>query len=127
MPALPRVAVLAGALAVAALALFFLPALLGVGGDDEPGATPSASLAPATPTPSPTPEPEPTPQVYVIQEGDTLYKIAREFGITLDDLLAANQETITDPDRISVGDQIIIPVPVPEQVDGGGSEESVAP
>ena len=127
MPGLPRIAVLAGALAVAALALFFLPALLGVGGGDDPTATPSASIAPATPTPEPTPEPEPTPQTYVIQEGDTLSGIAREFGLTLDELLAANTETIENPDRISVGDEIIIPIPVPEEVDGGTGEETAAP
>ena len=127
MPGLPRIAVLAGALAVAALALFFLPALLGVGGGDDPTATPSASIAPATPTPEPTPEPEPTPQTYVIQEGDTLSGIAREFGLTLDELLAANTETIENPDRISAGDEIIIPIPVPEEVDGGTGEETAAP
>ncbi len=77
MPGLPRVALLAGALGIAALALFFLPALLGIGGG---GATPSASPS-ATPrvtaSPSATPVPEPTPQVYVIKEGDTLSKIAK--------------------------------------------------
>ena len=129
MPGLPRVALLAGALGIAALALFFLPALLGIGGG---GATPSASPS-ATPrvtaSPSATPVPEPTPQVYVIKEGDTLSKIAKRNDITLDELLAANKETIKDPDRISVGDEIIIPVPVPEDVSGGSEEpvESIAP
>ena len=40
-------------------------------------------------------------------------------GVTLDELLAANTETIENPDRIEVGDEIIIPVPVPEEVGGG--------
>ena len=127
MPGLPRVAVLAGALAVAALALFFLPALFGVGGDGNADATPSPTAAVETPTPEPTPVPAPTPQVYVIKEGDTLSKVARAFGVTLDELLAANTETITDPDRIKVGDQIIIPVPTPDEVDGGTASESPAP
>ena len=127
LPALPRVVVLAAALGVAALALFFLPALLGMGGG-EGGAspTPSATQAAVTPLPSPTPEPEPTPQLYVIKTGDTLSKIAKEFGITLDQLLEANVDTIEDPDKISVGDEIIIPVPPPDEVEGG-AEESVAP
>jgi len=130
MPAAPRIVVLAGALAIAALALFFLPALLGVGGDDDPVATPSPSVAP-TPTPEPTPIPAPTPQVYVIKEGDTLTKIAKANGLTLDELLAANQETITNPNRIAVGDEIIIPVPVPvpgsDEVGGGAASGSPAP
>ena len=126
MPGMPRVVVLAGALAVAALALFFLPALFGVGGDNEPDATPSPSVV-ATPTPEPTPPPAPTPQVYVIKEGDTLSKVARSFGLTLDELMAANKDTIKNPDRIVVGDEIIIPVPTPDEVDGGTASESPAP
>jgi LysM repeat protein len=121
LPGLPRVALLAGALALAAIAVFFLPALFGVGGDD-PGAspTPAGSVAAPTPTPQPTPTPAPTPRTYIIQEGDTLSGIAREYGLTLEELLAANTETIEDPDRISVGDEIIIPAPPPEEVEGGG-------
>ena len=126
MSGLPRVAVLAGALAIAALALFFLPALFGVGGDGDADPTPSPTAAVATPTPEPTPPPAPTPQVYVIKEGDTLSKVARSFGLTLDELLAANTETITDPDRIAVGDEIVIPVPTTDEVDGGSASESPA-
>jgi LysM repeat protein len=128
MPSVPRVAVLAVALAVAAIALFFLPALLGIGGDDdEPGASPTRSAAAATATPDPTPVPAPTPQVYVIKAGDTLSKIAREFGLTVEQLLAANEETIEDPDRIVVGDEIIIPLPPADEVDGGSPGASAEP
>ncbi len=121
LPAIPRVAVLAGALALAAVAVFFLPAMFGIGGDDTATPSPSASRPVATATPEPTPVPAPTPQTYVIQEGDTLSKIAREHDLTLDELLAANTETIEDPDQIAVGDQIIIPVPPTDEVDGGAS------
>ena len=111
-PAVPTVAVVFGGVLIAALALFFLPAILGVGGRDTPtGASPSPSVAASTPTPAPTPIPEPTPQVYVIKAGDTLSRIARENNVTLDALLAANKETITNPNRIKVGDEIIIPLP----------------
>jgi LysM repeat protein len=128
MPGLPRVAVLAGALGVAALALFFLPALLGLGGGGGSGASPTPSTsAIATTSPSPTVEPAPTPQVYVIKQGDTLSKIAKRNGITLDQLLAANKETIKNPDKISIGDEIIIPVPVPEEVTDASPEGSIAP
>lgn len=124
LPSVPRMAVLVGALVIAAIALFFLPALLGIGGDDEPGSSPSPSAVVATPTPEPTPVPAPTPVVYTIKSGDTLSKIAREFDITLDQLLEANKDTIDNPDRIRVGDEIIIPTPPPEEV---GGEESAAP
>ncbi len=73
-------------------------------------------MAVATPSPLPTPIPEPTPQTYVIKSGDTLSRIAREFNVTLDALLAANKDTISNPNRIAVGDEIIIPVPVTEEV-----------
>ena len=49
----------------------------------------------------------------MIKEGDTLSKVARSFGLTLEELLAANKDTIKNPDRIVVGDEIIIPVPTP--------------
>jgi len=45
----------------------------------------------------------------------------------LDELLAANKDTIENPDLIAVGDEIIIPAPIPEEVPGGSAEESVAP
>ena len=108
--------------------LFFLPALFGIGGDDRRSdrPSPSSSAPVATATPEPTPVPDPTPQVYTIQEGDTLSRIAAEFGLTLEELLAANEETITDPNRIAVGDQIIIPTPPPDEVDGGQSARGAA-
>ena len=130
MPALPRVAVLAIALVIAALALFVIgPDLLGIGvrGRPDRPATASPSAAAPTASPEPTPIPEPTPQVYVIKEGDTLSGIAREFGLTLDQLLAANADTITNPNLIAVGDEIIIPAPPTDEVDGGSGEPSAAP
>jgi murein DD-endopeptidase MepM/ murein hydrolase activator NlpD len=45
--------------------------------------------------------------VYVIQSGDTLASIADQFGISLNDLISANN--ITDPNFVSVGSQLIIP------------------
>ena len=44
---------------------------------------------------------------YVIQSGDTLMKIARKFGVTLQQLQAANK--ITNPDRIYPGQVLVIP------------------
>ena len=123
MPGIPRIAVLVGALAIAALALFMLPALLGIGG----GGTPTGSQGPSQPVATPsaeiTPQPAPTAQVYVIKQKDTLSKVATRFGITLEDLLAANPD-IKNPDKISIGQQIIIPLP---SVDEAAPSDSAAP
>jgi nucleoid-associated protein YgaU len=127
LPAVPTVAILFGGVVLAAIALFFLPALLGIGGPDgSPNASPSSSVAVSTPSLEPTPVPAPTPQIYVIKSGDTLSRIAREFGVTLDALLAANKDRITNPNRIRVGDEIIIPLPVTEEVPGEASPSPAA-
>ncbi len=69
-------------------------------------ATISATSA-ATTTPTATGTPSRTPIHYVVQPGDTLFLIAQRFGVPLDALIAANG--ITNPDRIEVGQVIIIP------------------
>jgi LysM repeat protein len=54
---------------------------------------------------------------YMVQPGDTLGGIASSLGVSLDALEAANPQ-ITNPDLISVGDQINVPgagsAPVPD-------------
>ena len=123
----PTIAILAGGVVLAAVILFFLPGVLGVGRDGGSGAAPSASPSPSaeeSASASPTPIPEPTPTVYTIKTGDTLSKIARKFNVSLDALLAANKDTIKNPNRIRVGDEIVIPLPETEQVP---SEASPSP
>lgn len=128
LPALPPLLLAAGAVVVAALALFFIPPiLLNLGGEAPASPTPSPSLASPSTAPSPTPTPAPTPLVYIVKSGDTLSKIAKEFGVTLDALIEANKDTIPNPDRINVGDRIIIPTAPPDVIPGesspGASEE----
>lgn len=134
---LPRLGPLAGAvaaLAIAALALFFIvPALLDLGGDGGgPGggggssASPSAAVSPAASAVPATPA-APTPQVYVIKQGDTLSKIAKKFGLTVDDILQANTTTIKDPNKIALGEQIVIPVPSPSDDGSDASAEPASP
>ena len=66
------------------------------------------------------PSARPTAQVYVIKAGDTLLKIAKKYKLTMDQLLAANKK-IKNPNKISVGDEIVIPVPPPAEVVDGAS------
>ncbi len=47
--------------------------------------------------------------IYTVNSGDSLYKIARDFGITVAELERFN--ALPDPARLSVGQDILIPVP----------------
>lgn len=50
-------------------------------------------------------------EIYIVQPGDTLGLIARRFGISLNQLVNANQ--IENPDLLSVGQVLTIPPPMP--------------
>ena len=121
----PSIALMAAAIVVLALALFFLPGMLNLGGGTAsgPSASPSSGAGPSVSV-APTVPPAPTPIVYTIKKGDTLSKIATANGLTLDELLAANP-TIKDPNKIGLGQQIIIPTPSEPPPDEVG--QSTAP
>lgn len=129
LPSLSPLLLAVGGIAIAAIALFTIPPmLLGLGGDDS-GSTPrpsASSTSSPTVAPSPSPSPSPTPLVYVVQSGDTLSKIAAQFGVSLDDLIAANAETIPDPDNIRVGDELIIPTAPPDEIPNDASPSPAA-
>ena len=110
-----RLTLLLGVLAAAsvlAVVILMLPLLLG-GGAPGPTQRPSG-VAGGTPTASPSPTAPATPEAtwisYTIKLGDNLYKIATQFGITYEQLLAANPQ-IENPDFIRAGDVINIPTP----------------
>jgi spore coat assembly protein SafA len=50
-------------------------------------------------------------RIYRVVSGDTMFEIARRFGVTLDALIQANPQ-ITNPDLIFPGQEICVPVPV---------------
>ena len=131
VPGIPRLGVLAAAVVLAGVALFFLPGLLGVGGPDTAVETPSPAASPSGSAPSasvePTPVPEPTPVIYTVKSGDTLSKIAKQFGVTLEDLLAANADSIPDPNKIKVGDRVIIPAAPPTEFVDPSASGSLPP
>ena len=113
---IPPLLVAVVALALAAAVLFALPGLLGFGSPSAV-ASPTPSVAPSTTaTLAPTAVPQATPRTYVVQSGDTMSKIAKKFGVPLADLVAANAATIPNPNRLQIGDQVIIPVPVPSEL-----------
>ena len=96
-------------LSLALLLLVFAPGFLGgspnssapVGGAS---ATPGQTAAPATSTPAPVA----SPQTYTIRAGDNLFRIASQFGLTIEQLQAANPQ-ITNPNLIQAGQVIVIP------------------
>ena len=45
--------------------------------------------------------------VYVVQEGDTLYGIAVQFSVTMDQLMIAND--MDNPDTLQIGQELQIP------------------
>jgi LysM repeat protein len=69
------------------------------------GASPSPSEPPNS---SPTVSPVATSFIYVVQSGDTLFKIADKFDVTQQEILDANPD-ITDANTIFVGQEIVIP------------------
>jgi len=46
---------------------------------------------------------------HIVQVGDTVYSIARKYGVTVEDIAAANN--LADPNRVMVGQTLIIPQP----------------
>jgi LysM repeat protein len=84
-----------------------------------PTATPTATATPkptntptATPEPTVTPAPQVTPTIYSVASGDTLGGIADAYGVTIEALMEANG--ISNASLISVGEELIIPLPTPE-------------
>ena len=71
--------------------------------------------------------------VHVVQRGETLFRIALSYGLTTDELAQLNN--ISDPETISIGQRLLVPVPgatpVPVQmvmhiVQPGESLDSIA-
>src|SRR5205823_5361341 len=86
-----------------------------------PTATASATPAPrpaatatavSTSTPSATgTAPAGAPLTYTVQSGDTAFDIAGRFGISVEDLAAANNRTVASLASIQIGDKLLIPRP----------------
>jgi LysM repeat protein len=102
-------------------------------GEEETGGTAGAQgltdpSTVATSTPWATPPPVvyveggpgsvgPEAGTYTVQPGDTTYDIAQRFGVSVEELMEAND--ITDPASLSVGQKLIIPGQEPGVVPEG--------
>ncbi len=64
----------------------------------------SPAVAPLVATPLPM---QPEPNVYVIERGDSLEKIAKSYGTTTAELQKLNN--ISDPNRVQIGQKILLP------------------
>jgi hypothetical protein len=120
---LPPILVGVGAVVLAAVALFSLPTILGLFGDEGgPGGGPSpsgaASAGPSGSPAEPTPTPGPTQLIYRVQGGDTMSTIADRFGVPLAALIEANRETIPNPDLLQIDQEVIIPLAAPTTLPG---------
>lgn len=64
--------------------------------------------------------------LHVVKRGETLFSIARRYGVTVEAICAAND--IVDPDHITVGQRLAIPVPdVAASAAGAGATHVVRP
>jgi LysM repeat protein len=97
------VALIAG-IGIVVVSLVLLAGFLGKGTTNLPTSRPSGS---PTPTAAPTPTPSPSPLTYTVKSGDALEAIAKDFGLTVDQVACANG--ITDPNLLQVGQVLVIP------------------
>ena len=125
-PNVPRVALGALALVVAALLLLLLPGLFFSKGTPAGSAAPSASTAVASASAAPTASPSATPLTYTVKAGDTLTKIANKFKTTQKAILAANPG-LKNANLIAVGQVLNIPTPPPPDVIKSSSGTSASP
>lgn len=66
---------------------------------------------------------------YTVQSGDTLSQLAADSGMSVEDIMKANLSTISDPDKIYVGQQIALSdspdIPNPVRMDSEGDKTSI--
>ncbi len=61
-----------------------------------------------------------TKQIYTVRPGDTINRIARLYGISTDKIIEANK--IKNPNRLSVNDQLVIPLKESPQISQTNNE-----
>ncbi len=71
--------------------------------------TPTPASVDLLPTPTPVSAAASEPEVYVVQQGDSLFVIALRYNLTVDQLMQANN--LTNPDYVFSGQRLVIPSP----------------
>ncbi len=89
-----------------------------------PASTERSSVVPL-PLRAAHPEPELFTVRHRVARGETMYRISRTYGVTVEDLAAANG--IRDPRSLAVGQELLIPTAPPEEPPHGASERASAP
>jgi len=84
--------------------------------------SPGGFLTPIPPTATLTPSPSPTPVVHIVEQGNTLFGIALEYGVSLDALVQANGLDVNQ--FLRIGQTLVIPVGREEE---SGESAMVAP
>jgi LysM repeat protein len=125
-PTVPRLALGAIALVVAALLLLLLPGFFLSKGSPAASSSPTASAAIASASAAPTASPAATPLTYTVKAGDTLIKIANKFKTTQKAILAANP-ALKNANLIAVGQVLTIPTPPPPDVIKSSAGPSASP
>ncbi len=78
-----------------------------------PKRSPGAPIVTPTPdNPHPLPATRTEPESYQVQAGDTLGLIATRYGVSLEQLVEANE--LANPNVLEVGQNLIVPAPVPQ-------------
>lgn len=86
----------------------FIPAASGGGtGDAVPAEESVVEETPPLEETAVPPEPAPEPVTHTVQVGDNLTKISAQYGVSVEEIMAANN--LTNADYISVGQVLIIP------------------
>ncbi len=81
--------------------------------DTVEGSPPDAPTSPGTSPGTSQPGTQHPPQggaqgkKYIVQRGDTLWRLSQRFGVSLDDLIKANN--LSNPDALHIGQELIIP------------------
>jgi LysM repeat protein len=71
-------------------------------------AAPTATSPIAEPTRIVPPMTTAVPEIYIVQPGDTVSALALRFGVTVEDIIAAN--SLPNPNFLAVGTRLVIPV-----------------
>jgi len=88
------------------------PSVAGAGASSTPAQSAGASSSPK-PSPSESPAPTRSPltksTIHIVRSGETLQSIAAEYGITVEQIVAANK--LQNANVIVTGQRLVIPVP----------------